>query len=70
MHCNSMLWTGTAALLLTVVGYLAHHRETMAQKQVEVRAAESIEAMEGEASNALKRKLSTEKAKELAAKIR
>ena len=70
MHCTSMLWTGTAALLLTVVEHLAHHRETMAQRQVEVRSADSVEAMEGEASNVSKRKLSTEKAKELAAKIR
>ena len=70
MHCISILWIGTAALLLTVVEYLAHQRETMAQRQVEVRNAESMETMEGEVSNVSKRRLTPEKAKELAAKIR
>ena len=44
----------------------------MAQKQVEVRNADSMEATEGELLNASapKRKLTTEKAIELAAKIR
>ena len=71
MHCISMLWIGTAALLFTVVEYLAHRRETMAQKQVEVRNADSTEVSEGELldTSALKRKLSTEKTIELAAKI-
>ena len=72
MHCISMFWIGTAALLLTIVEYLAHQRENMAQKQVEVRNADSMEVAEGELLNtsATKRKLSLEKAKELAAKIR
>ena len=67
-----MLWIGIAALLFTVVEYLAHRRETMAQKQVEVRNANLMEATEGELLNtsALKRKLTTKKAIELAAKIR
>ena len=72
MHCTSMLWIGIAALLFTVVKYLAHCRETMAQKQVEVRNADSMQAAEGELLNVSvpKRKLSPEKAKKLAAKIR
>ena len=70
MHCTSMLWIGTAALLLTVVKYLAHQREIMAQRQVEVRNADSMETMEGEVSIATRRKLTPEKAKELASKIR
>ena len=71
-HSISMFWIGTAALLFTVVEYLAHRRGTMAQKQLEVRNADSMEAVEGELLNtsAPKRKLSPEKAKELAAKIR
>ena len=51
MHFASMLWIGIAALLFTVVEYLAHRRETMAQKQVEVRNAELMETMEGEVTN-------------------
>ena len=70
MHCTSMLWIGTAALLFTVVEYLAHRKETMAQKQVEVRNADSMETMEGEVLNVSKKKLTTEKAKESAAKVR
>ena len=58
-----MLWIGTAALLLTVVEYLAHRRETMTQREVEVRNADSMETMEGEVSNALKRKLAPENVK-------
>ena len=65
-----MLWTGIAALLLTVVDYLAHQRDSMAQRQLEVRSTEPTETMEGEESNAAKRKLTPEKAIELAAKIR
>ena len=70
MHCTSMLWIVTAALLFTVVKYLTHRRETMTQRQVEVRNADSIETMEGEVLNVSKRTLIPEKAKELAAKIR
>ena len=70
MHCSSMLWIGTAALLLTIVQYLAHQREIMAQRQVEVRNADLLETTEGEVSNAVKRKLTPEKAIQLAAKIR
>ena len=70
MHCSSMLWIGSAALLLTVVQYLAHRRENMAQRQVEVKNADSMETKVDEMSNATKRKLTTEKAIELAAKIR
>ena len=70
MHCTSMLWIGTAALLPTVVEYLAHQKETIVQRQVEVRNSNLMETMEGVVSNALKRKLMPEKAKELAAKIR
>ena len=70
MHCTSMLWIGTAALLLTAVEYLAHRRETMVQRQVEVRNADSMETMEVEVLNASKRKVTPEKAKELDAKIR
>ena len=67
-----MLWIGTAALILTIVEYLVHRRENMAQKQVEVRKADSMEVSEGELLNtsAPKRKLTLEKAKELATKIR
>ena len=70
MRCTSMLWIEIAALLLTVVEYLAHRRENMAQKQVEVRNTNSMETMEGEVSNVSKRKLTPEKAKELAAKTK
>ena len=70
MHCTSMIWIGTAALLLTVVEYLAHQREIMAQRQVEVRNADLMETMEGDVLDATMRKLTPEKAKELAAKIR
>ena len=63
MHCTSMLWIGIAALLFTVVEYLAHHRENMAQKQVEVRNADSMETMEDEVSKVSKRKLTPEKAR-------
>ena len=72
IHCISMFWIGTAALLLTILEYLAHRRETMAQKQVELKKADSTEVAEGESLNmsAPKRKLTLEKAKELATKIR
>ena len=70
MHGTSMLWIGIAALLFTVFEYQAHHRENMAQKQIEVRNADSMETMEGKVSNVSKKKLTLEKAKELAAKIR
>ena len=71
MHCTSMLSIGIAALLF-IVEYLAHRRETMAQKQVEVRLASSMETSEGSTSNtsAPERKLTLEKAKEVASKIR
>ena len=70
LHCTSMLWIGTAALLLTIVEYLARQKETMVQRQVEVRNADSMETMEGEVSYVSNRKLTPENAKELAAKIR
>ena len=53
MHCISMLWIGTAALLLMFVEYLAHRRENMAQKQVEFRNVDLMEAVEGEFSTCL-----------------
>ena len=42
----------------------------MAQRQVEVRNADSMKTMEGEVLNATEGKLTPEKAKELAVKIR
>ena len=61
-----MLWIGNAALLLTIVEHPAHRRETLAQKQVEVRIANSTKTTEGQASNvfAPKRKLTPEKAED------
>ena len=72
MHCTSMLWIGIAALLFTVVEYLACCRESMAQKQVDVRMADFLKTSESSALNtsAPKRKLTQEKAKELATKTR
>ena len=67
-----MLWFGIAVVLFTVVEYLACRRETIAQKPFEVRMVDLMESAKGLASNtsASKRKLTWEKAKELATKIR
>ena len=62
-HCTSILWNEIAALLFTVVDYLAHHREDMAQEQVDVRNADSMETMVDDMSNASKRNLTLEKAR-------
>ena len=66
MHCTSMLWIGIAALLFAVVECLAYCKESMAQKQVDVRVVDSIKTSEGPALNisAPKKKLTPEKANE------